>query len=287
MVGTMLGADGAVVGAAARNATCDPRSAVDENEIVVPSRLTLWQPLHGERVGGRRRHDERRRLRRAERQPVGRPAGAGRRPVVEAAVHRLGRESHADRGRAEHAAAGAVGPLDRRLQRAVGVRVGDRQPAARGQRSTDRSPPCTARRSRSGSLPSSRRMRNTRLRVVAAAPLERDLADVDRVHRPVERVDDAAARRSRSPALAAELPGRVRDRGIDVGEWKRRRARRLGRDPIAARASRRRARSSDACAVATIQRGARRSSRGAVRRATCCGARCSSRAARAAYELDG
>src|SRR6187551_34868 len=52
VVGTMLGADGAVVGAAARNATCEPRSAVDENEIVVPSRLTLWQPLHGSGLVG-------------------------------------------------------------------------------------------------------------------------------------------------------------------------------------------------------------------------------------------
>src|SRR5215467_8774763 len=42
--GTMLGAAGAVVGAAARNATCDPRSAVAVKEIIRPSRLTLWQP---------------------------------------------------------------------------------------------------------------------------------------------------------------------------------------------------------------------------------------------------
>src|SRR5262245_42678559 len=44
VLGTMLGAAGAVVGAAARNAICDPRSAVDVNEIIRPSRLTLWQP---------------------------------------------------------------------------------------------------------------------------------------------------------------------------------------------------------------------------------------------------
>jgi len=46
VLGTMLGAAGAVVGAVARNATCDPRSAVDVNEIMRPSRLTLWQPPH-------------------------------------------------------------------------------------------------------------------------------------------------------------------------------------------------------------------------------------------------
>src|SRR4029077_19869241 len=42
--GALLGAAGAVVGAAARNACCDPRSAVAVNEIIRPSRLTLWQP---------------------------------------------------------------------------------------------------------------------------------------------------------------------------------------------------------------------------------------------------
>src|SRR5688572_14713981 len=52
VVGAMLGAAGAVVGAVARNATCEPRSSVDENEIVVPSRLTLWHPLQRSGLAG-------------------------------------------------------------------------------------------------------------------------------------------------------------------------------------------------------------------------------------------
>ena len=51
-IGTMPGADGAVVGAAARNATCEPTSAVEANEMVRPFRLTLWQPLQGRGLVG-------------------------------------------------------------------------------------------------------------------------------------------------------------------------------------------------------------------------------------------
>ena len=134
VLGTMLGAAGAVVGAAARNATCEPRSAVAVNEIMRPSRLTLWQPPHASGLVG----DDGTMNGDACEAPNGRryvvPPGAGRGPVVEAARHRLGREAHVDRGRSKDRAARAVGALDRRLQRGVRVRVGDRQPAARRHR---------------------------------------------------------------------------------------------------------------------------------------------------------
>ena len=79
-------------------------------------------------------------------------------------------------------------------------------------------------------------MRNTRFACVAAGPLKRDGADVRGVHRAVERVGDAGRARGIA-GRAVELPGRVRDRRIDVGKDERNLARTLAGDRHAPRAA--------------------------------------------------